>query len=364
MLNKENWQGTQQRFTKWWNCEKMDRPLIWAVARREKLLEGLEQEELPKTPKEMHLSLDVKIPQMRNICRTHRFMADSFPYIDLNLGAGSMATYLGSEPEFAWDTIWFKECVTDWKDFNIHFDENNSWFKYHFNIIKQAQACANGEFLVAIPDIIENVDILSALRGPQEFCYDLIDEPELIKSLIDKIDKIYFKYYDRFYDTVKEKDGSCSYTAFHIWGQGKTAKVQCDFSAMMSPSQFQEFVLPSLKKQCKQLDNSIYHLDGKDAIRHIDALMQIKELNALQWTPGAGNPDGGDVQWYPLYEKVRAAGKSLWINIYDGQYEDWIKHADQIIDYFGNQGIYLIFPTLSENEANRLISRAEDKWSK
>ena len=58
--------------------------------------------------------------------------------------------------------------------------------------------------------------------------------------------------------------------------------------------------MPSLQQQCQKLDYTLYHLDGPDAIKHLDALMEIEELDALQWTPGAGKPDGGDELWYPI----------------------------------------------------------------
>ena len=89
--------------------------------------------------------------------------------------------------------------------------------------------------------------------------------------------------------------------------------------------------MPSLRLQCQQLDFSLYHLDGPDAIRHLDALMEIEELNALQWTAGAGQPDGGNERWYAIYDKVRDAGKSLWVEIHDGDLHDWIQTADRFV---------------------------------
>ena len=213
-----------------------------------------------------------------------------------------------------------------------------------------------------IPDLIENVDILSAMRGPQSFCFDLIDEPELMKQYIKQIDDLYFYYYDAMYDIIKGEDGSSSFTAFNIWGPGKTAKIQCDFSALMSPGQFREFVQPSLRKQCKKLDCSLYHLDGPDAIKHLDALMEIDELDALQWTAGAGQPDGGSEKWYPIYDKVRDAGKSLWIPLYDGTAQDCMDNAEKLVKRYGCDGMYLIFPDMEEEEAQTLLLKAERGW--
>ena len=49
-------------------------------------------------------------------------------------------------------------------------------------------------------------------------------------------------------------------------------------------------------------------------MRHLPALLEIEELNAIQWTPGVGQPQGGDPCWYDLYKRIRAGGKAI-----DGQ---------------------------------------------
>jgi 5-methyltetrahydrofolate--homocysteine methyltransferase len=363
MKYKENWEETEEHFKAWWNRSKIGRPMLRIIAKRKTPLEELEPIDPPKIPEELHLDVIRLVKEMRNFCRTHIFMAEAFPAVDVNIGPGSMATYLGSEPIFAWDTVWYKECIKDWREFGpLRYDSDNYWWKKHLELIKHAKELANDDFLVNIPDIIEGIDILAAMRGPQNLCYDLIDEPELIKDYIDQIDELYFRYYNSMYEIVKGDDGSSSYTAFAIWGPGKTAKIQCDFSAMISPKQFREFVQPSLKKQCQKLDHSLYHLDGPDAIKHLDALMEIEELDALQWTPGAGQPDGGDERWYPIYDRVKKANKSLWISLEDGDLEDWIKKSDRLVRRYGSDGLYLLFPVMDEEAALRLIDKAERDW--
>ena len=53
-------------------------------------------------------------------------LAESFPNFNMNIGAGSMSLYLGAEPIFAYDTIWFKECVGEWDAFgDLKFNPDN-----------------------------------------------------------------------------------------------------------------------------------------------------------------------------------------------------------------------------------------------
>ena len=364
MKYKDDWAQTKEHFKTWWAHGSIGRPMMKVVARRDKPIEPLEDIEPSQTPEALHLDVERRAKELRNFCKTHIFMAESFPSLDINIGPGSMATYLGSEPNFSWDTVWYTECVKpDWKEWGeLKYDPDNYWWKRHLELIERGKELAGDDFLVNIPDIIESIDILAAMRGAQQFCFDLIDEPDVVKEYIRQIDELYFMYYDPIYDIVKDEEGGSSYTVFDIWGPGRIAKVQCDFSAIMSPKQFEEFFIPSLSYQCQRLDYAMYHLDGMDAIKHLDALMQVEELDALQWTPGAGKEDGGSELWYPIYDKVRAAGKSLWVSIEQGDVYEWIIKANKLVKRYGSDGLYLLFPVMNVDDASRLIEKAEKNW--
>ncbi len=206
------------------------------------------------------------------------------------------------------------------------------------------------------------MDVLAALRGTEELLIDMMDEPEGVMKALDEIYDAYLQCYDIIYDTVRTDEGISSYFCFSILGRGRISKVQCDFSAMISPSQYREFVVPTLRKQIKQLDHSLYHLDGPDAIRHLPAIMEIEELDALQWTAGAGQPDGASPVWYKVFDQVAAAGKGMWVQIYEGNVDDWINSADRFIDRYGTKSPYFIFPGMSESDAYKLLDHAHAKW--
>ena len=90
-----------------------------------------------------------------------------------------------------------------------------------------------------------------------------------------------------------------------VWLPGKGSDVQSDFSAMISPIMLAEFVLSHLQEQCRRLEYSIYHLDGPGQILHLDYLLEIPELNGIQWVPGAGQPGTGSSKCFPLYQRIQ-----------------------------------------------------------
>ncbi len=78
---------------------------------------------------------------------------------------------------------------------------------------------------------------------------------------------------------------------------------------MMSPEDFRKYIQPSLRSQSENVDHVLYHLDGPAAIKHMDALMEIEGIDALQWTSGDAGPDGTLPDWDVIYDKAIAAGK-------------------------------------------------------
>ena len=141
------------------------------------------------------------------MCKHIRFNGDAYPYMSVDIGPGSMATYLGSEPIFKWDTVWYTECIKNWNDWpDFKFDNNNYWWNKHYSLVKKARELSNDDFFIAITDIVEGIDIIANMRGPQNLCYDLIDNPDVIHSRIKQLDNVYFEYYDRMYDVVKQED--------------------------------------------------------------------------------------------------------------------------------------------------------------
>ncbi len=367
MLNKTNWDETKRRWTSYWNRDVQGLPLMHIVAE----IPGAKDPELQAALKSRDMYDKYRdaarlAERYRYYAQTHMFLADSFPNISLDFGPGSLAAYLGSDIKFRPDTIWFTECVDAWEGYpELTFNPENHWYKEHLQLFRDVKELAGDDYYLNIPDILENADVLASLRGAQNTIYDMIDEPDEVEERIAQIQNIYYKYYDSFFDLcARTEDGkqASTYTAFQIWGYGKTAKLQCDFSAMMSPKQFRQFIQPALDAQTAGMDNVLYHLDGPDAIKHLPALMEIKGIDALQWNAGSYNPDGTHEQWFDIYDAARRAGKALWVEIYTGGVADQISRLDRLIERYGSNAVYFRFLPMSMAEADMILTHAEKHW--
>ncbi len=361
---KSDWPVARERMADWFAGRLEGRPLMSIEVLRDGVAGGVPEMLRIRSTYYQYRSAELLSARYRHYCETHRFLAESFPNLDANFGPGSLAAYLGSPLVFRPESVWFDRVVEDWSSWPViqPLPDDPQWLE-HYRLIQDCQRLAVGDWLVTIPDLVENLDTLASLRGTEELLFDLIDQPEEIERRLRELDDVYFYYYDRFFDIVHDTAGGSAFTAFRIWGPGRCAKLQCDFSAMIGPDLFRRFVQPSLARQSARLDQVIYHLDGPDAIKHLPALLEIEGIDAIQWTPGDPNPDGTDERWYPLYEAVLAAGKRLWIPVADGGIEDWIRGCSRLVERFGATSFYFNFLTeMSEAEGERLLETAERCW--
>jgi hypothetical protein len=287
-----------------------------------------------------------------NHCRLSRsaFPLDVLPVANTDLGPGSLALFLGARPGFAEDTVWFHPCMEQEAEPEklppLRFDSCNEWWKLTEEIARRCADLARGKYLVGCPDLIENVDVLSSLRGAQTLCLDMIERPEWVEQKVREINEVWFEAYQRIYEIIRLDDGSAAFGAFYIWGPGKTAKLQCDTSAMFSPAMFKRFVVPALSAQCDWLDQSLYHLDGTQAMKHLDALLAIESLDAIEWTPQTGIETGGNKRWYDLYRRILGAGKSVQVVNVE------LNELGPLLDGIGTKGVYVLIQFKDEQEAD------------
>ena len=339
----------RDRLTRWWQHKG---PALWINAPADEPWEHL----APPPPEpadargmwtDVPYRVENAIWQLAHRC----YYGTTFPFLDTQIGPGSLGTFIGSEPRFRPDTVWYEPNLTDddvLLDTPIRFDPTNPWFRLHQAFIVAAQLSARGRFLVGIPDLIENIDTLAQLRGPQPLLMDMVDQPEWVERRLWEINEVYFAAFNLLVETIHDESGGNAFAAFGLWGPGRTAKVQCDACAMFSPQMFRQFVLPPLSEQCRWLDYSMFHLDGTACLDCLDDVLSIDSLDALEWTPEPRVPSGGNPHWYPTYRKILAAGKS--VQAIQVAYDEVLP----LFDAIGTEGVYVMTSAPSESAAAKL----------
>ena len=244
-------------------------------------------------------------------CMDKFYIGDAMPFVSPDLAPNCLALYLGCNGVESPGTVWCEPCIGSPESAQFEFDAMNFYWNFTLRLGREQIQIGRDRFLIQFPDLIEGLDTLAAMRGSEELLVDLIERPEWVHDSLTQITERYFDYYDKLYDLFKDDRGG---SVFWAWAPGRMSKLQCDFSAMISPEMFGEYMVPVLNTMTERFDYSMYHWDGPGAIPHHDHLLSIRRLNMIQWTAGDGAEPPLDKRWWPLFHKTIEAGKKIFIS--------------------------------------------------
>lgn len=302
----------RERLTRWWNGGDIGRPMIQITAPRDELLEEIETVEEPPGWVTRYSTSNYSYREYLarvGPTRTH-YRGDAVPTVSPDLAPNCLALYLGCEGVDMPGTVWCKPFIDNPEDASFEFDESNFYWQFTLRLGSAMQGICDSRCLIQFPDLIEGLDTLEAMRGAEKLILDLYDRPDWVHESLSKITELYFAYYDRLYDMFKDETGG---SVFWAWAPGRMAKLQCDFSAMIGPQMYREFMVPVLETMTRRFDHCMYHWDGPGAIPHHDHILGLEHLDMIQWTPGEGVEPTTHPRWWPLYHKTVEAGKKLMI---------------------------------------------------
>ena len=330
-FSKERFDEIRYNYNQWWN-HKIDRPIAGLVV-EERYLNGLEPiaplltqancTDLTYSPEQI---ADRIVYEMSK----NEYYGDAFPFFNMScFGPGIVAAFLGACIDNSTGNVWFHpEEKKHISELSFKYDPQNKW------LLRIKAICAalvdrfEDKALVGMVDLGGVMDILSTFRPSDQLLLDLYDEPYEVKRLCWEIHELWLSFHNEL-NSIIGKNGYTDWSG--ILSDQTSYIIQSDFTYMISPDAFKEFVLDEVVKTCKCLNHSIWHLDGVGELPHLDMLLNINDLDGIQWVPGVGMPPCEE--WLDIYSKIAQAGKL--IQVYQEDFDATI----QIIEHIGLPGL-------------------------
>lgn len=322
-FSRERWENIRKTYGLWWKgC--LDRPIIKVIVQ-----DGFDPEgRLPRAPfltqencTDFSYSPDELVEAMDYKLSQYEFLGDAFPMINFDtFGPGILAGFCGAKVDNSSGKVWFfPEEEKEIADIHVVYNPDSVWVKRIKSIYEAGHKRWKGNVLMGMPDLGGILDVAAVFRGSENLLYDLYDEPDEVKRLCGEIECAWMEAYNDLNSVLQPMNPGYS-DWLGIYSDKETYVLQSDFCYMIGTPMFDEFVLPSLKRACEELDHSTYHLDGVGEISHLDHLLEIDRLDVVQWMPGVGQPSTAN--WIPLYKKIMDAGKGIKV---EGDFEDFEK---------------------------------------
>jgi hypothetical protein len=294
-----------KRFEAWWNHDCLDRPVFLGQKNADPSRPITRRLELLGDPDAWFAARLLDMRQMHHA-------GDSIANIRIDFGPVMLGALLGADVAFDSDTTWTHAFIEDdWSNApRWEIDADNPYWQLLGKLLDRVAADAAGRYLVCAPDLGGSADLLLNLRGSGGLCTDAIEQPKRIIESIDAIYPLWRRSFSLLYDTVtRHRAGLFSW--LHLWSDVPYVVPACDFNYMIGPETFRDICLPDIARQAAAAGRAVFHLDGPGAARHIESLLELPQLQAIQFTPGEGTPSV--LPWLKMLRRIQQAGKSFLI---------------------------------------------------
>ncbi len=348
----DDWERRLDRQDAFWRREVLDRPVVSMAVWR-----GGHDAPARTCASERERWFDAEAAAARAAAQVKNtvYCGDALPGVMPNLGPEVFNAFLGMELEFGPATSWSVPNLHDWRGIDaIRFDRANPYWRKMEELTGALLEAGRGLFYVGLTDFHPGGDACAAFRDPLQFNIDLIESPAEVKRLMRVVTDRYFEVFAASRKRLEAAGQACC-----TWA-GPVSRLAWyvpsnDFSCMVSREMFDTFFLPGIAEECRALEASIYHLDGPGALRHLDSLLAIPELDAIQWVYGAGNGRASD--WLHVYCKCQAAGKG--VQIFAG-----LDELETLMGALRPEGVWLGVHGVKDRGTADAVLRRVARWTK
>lgn len=350
---KPDYERTRERFEAFWQREIIDRPPV-SIAMHKPGAAAIPEKQYA-TYRERWLDIDHRVEEMDAQMAATDYLYDSLPIAFPNLGPEIFSAWCGCGYEYGESTTWSTPAIEDWeRDFDsTRLNMEHPLFKLMIEFTEKLIARGEGKFIVGLTDLHPGGDHVAALRDPQNLAIDMIDNPDWVRKALSRSMPEYYAAYGVFYNMLRSA-GMPITSWTPIIHDGTFYIPSNDFSCMVSKRMFDDIFLPGIAQECKFYERSIYHLDGPGALRHLDSLLEIPELDAIQWICGAGNENYS--RWIEVYQRIQQAGKGI-------QLMCDISELDEVFETLRPEGVW--FSSISgirdRETADKVVERIS-RW--
>jgi hypothetical protein len=180
----------------------------------------------------------------------------------------------------------------------------------------------------------------------------MIDHPEQVARLAERAIADFETIYDHF-DAILKSHGQLSVSWMGIPAFGRMHIPSCDFSNLISPAMFKEYGLPILQREVKTMTHNVFHVDGKRVARHLDTILSVPEVHAIQWVQGVGD-DQPIMQWVPFIKPLQDRNMPVIVDLKKEELDDFMAAMRP-------NKLFLWIATDGEEEELAIIRRLE-RW--
>ncbi len=344
MININNWDEIKQRYEQYWNRQNKTPLLSVTAPKKGKSYDYPE----PIDSNQFWFDADWIVGACRAGNETTYFAGDAYPCVSPSLGTGLMSALLGLPLNYNESSSWVEHKhggLSQFTDFTL--DKSNFYFKKMEEILtKFAEDAKNGDYIVGMVDLNTLFDGVASLVGAEDLCYELLDNPDEVKRVMREHIALYKQVFTHYSDIVtKYQGGNTNWLG--IYSDIPWYFISDDFIVMISQDFFAEFTAEPLREIASFHERNLFHLDGENAVVHLDGILAIDEITGVQVqaTPFVHTAE----LWIPHLKKIQSKGKLCMIEARN------LDDISCLIRSLEPEGLYIRMGAQSEEEADAAV---------
>ena len=224
------------------------------------------------------------------------------------------------------------------------FRESNPWIERMLEFIPALQARAAGRYPVGVTLMRGVSDLLSALYGGEGFIFRMLEHPQDIRTAVQKLTDYWIEFGRCLLSRLPLFQGGTGSWFYGVWMPGKALWMQEDAAALLSPTLYEEFILPADRRIAAAFEHTIIHL-------HPARFIPAKQLSrtgvdAIELHVDRGGPTAGDL--VPVHREILEHKPLL---IYG---EIPLTDIDALLEHLPWKGLALDLVVSSVEDAHRI----------
>jgi hypothetical protein len=348
----EDWPTVKQRWGAFWEHGLYDRPLLQITAPRD----GAPPSLAGVDAQTQWTDTGYMIRRCEADLRATFYGGEALPWCWNPISAG-WAMLFGCRPHYSAATVYVDPAPVGPDGFPTldGWQTSPAWAWIRDSHAAFA-AASRGRFFVPVFWGNSTLDILGLVRGVAPLMTDFVLNPGWLGSALQQMNDILYCIFEELWPATGQAatgiEGCVETCGF--WSPGKSRTFDADLAYNISNRAFRQFVLQPMVDWMQRVEYRSWHLDGVGSLRHLDTLLDLPELQAIQWVQGEG-AHHAILPWVPLIQKIQARGKSIQVLCDPDEIKPLLKEVRP-------EGLVIKAHCPTESAARQLIERVAQQY--
>lgn len=207
-------------------------------------------------------------------------------------------------------SIWADSPAMEWEDIlTLKIDRDNAWYRKFIDFVETLSEAGRGRWSAGQPILRGPCDLLSVLRGANQFPLDFYDAPEMVNLALLKLSTLFKQVIEAFW-TAAGQESQPIIGFYDLLSPGKCLWFQEDATALLSPSLYRQCAKEADRILASAYPYWLVHLHPA-SLYLLNDFIELPNTGVIEINKDVGGPSIGEMLEH--FKRVLNSDKRLMI---------------------------------------------------